>query len=152
MIVNFDQTCPTSIRSCSGSVAGLRLISFCGFETDFPARTRATAADKCQPCDILDIVRNLEFCMIRKQISALTSGGNMLKRVSILNHVIGPIMRGPSSSHTAGPWRIGRTARDLLGSKPEEAVFTFDPASSLAVCYHDQGSDAAFLAGLLDMP
>ena len=72
-----------------------------------------------------------------------------MKRVSILNHVIGPIMRGPSSSHTAGPWRIGRTARDLLGSKPEEAVFTFDPKSSLAVCFHDQGSDAAFLAGLL---
>lgn len=72
-----------------------------------------------------------------------------MKRVSILNHVIGPIMRGPSSSHTAGPWRIGRTARDLLGSKPKEAVFTFHPASSLAVCFHDQGSDAAFLAGLL---
>ncbi len=72
-----------------------------------------------------------------------------MKRVSILNHVIGPIMRGPSSSHTAGPWRIGRTARDLLGSKPKEAVFTFDPTSSLAVCFHDQGSDAAFVAGLL---
>jgi len=72
-----------------------------------------------------------------------------MKRVSILNHVIGPIMRGPSSSHTAGPWRIGRTARDLLGSKPKEAVFTFDPKSSLAVCFHDQGSDAAFVAGLL---
>lgn len=75
-----------------------------------------------------------------------------MKRVSILNHVIGPVMRGPSSSHTAGPWRIGRTARDLLGSRPVEAVFTFDPSSSLAVCYHDQGSDAAFVAGLLSVP
>ncbi len=72
-----------------------------------------------------------------------------MKRVSILNHVIGPIMRGPSSSHTAGPWRIGRTARDLLGSRPKEAIFTFDPKSSLAVCFHDQGSDAALVAGLL---
>lgn len=75
-----------------------------------------------------------------------------MKRVSILNHVIGPVMRGPSSSHTAGPWRIARTARDLLGEKPLKAVFSFHPSSSLAVCYHDQGSDLAFVAGLLGKP
>lgn len=73
-----------------------------------------------------------------------------MKRVSILNHVIGPIMRGPSSSHTAGPHRIGRVARDLLGEKPLKAEFLIDPSSSLAVCYHDQGSDLAFVTGLLE--
>jgi len=72
-----------------------------------------------------------------------------VKRVSILNHVIGPIMRGPSSSHTAGPWRIGRIARDLLGSRPVEARFVIHPTSSLSVCYHDQGSDLAIISGLL---
>ena len=72
-----------------------------------------------------------------------------MKRVSILNHVIGPVMRGPSSSHTAGPWRIARMAADLLGAPPEIARFSFDPSSSLAVCYHDQGSDLAFATGLL---
>lgn len=72
-----------------------------------------------------------------------------MKRVSILNHVIGPIMRGPSSSHTAGPHRIGRVARDLLGEKPIRAEFLFHPSSSLAVCYHDQGSDLAYVTGLL---
>lgn len=75
-----------------------------------------------------------------------------MKRVSILNHVIGPIMRGPSSSHTAGPWRIGRVARSLLGAKPKEARFSIHPTSSLSVCYHDQGSDLALLSGLLDIP
>lgn len=75
-----------------------------------------------------------------------------MKRVSILNSVLGPIMRGPSSSHTAGPWRIGRMARDLLGSPPRRAVFTFAPGSSLAVCYADQGSDRAYVAGLLARP
>lgn len=75
-----------------------------------------------------------------------------MKRVSILNHVIGPIMRGPSSSHTAGPWRIGRISRDLLGSKPVMARFLIHPSSSLSVCYHDQGSDLALLSGLLDLP
>lgn len=74
-----------------------------------------------------------------------------MKKVSILNHVIGPIMRGPSSSHTAGPWRIGRIARDLLGEVPVSAAFFFHPDSSLAVCYHDQGSDLAFVTGLLGM-
>ncbi len=76
----------------------------------------------------------------------------LLKRVSILNHVIGPVMRGPSSSHTAGPWRIGRMARELLGARPVLARFYFHPSSSLAVCYHDQGSDRAFIAGLLEIP
>jgi L-serine dehydratase len=75
-----------------------------------------------------------------------------MKRVSILNHVIGPIMRGPSSSHTAGPWRIGRVARNLLGSKPTFARFSIHPTSSLSVCYHDQGSDLALLSGLLNIP
>lgn len=73
-----------------------------------------------------------------------------MKHVSILNHVIGPIMRGPSSSHTAGPHRIGRVARGLLGEKPLKAEFLIDPSSSLAVCYHDQGSDLAFVTGLLE--
>ncbi len=72
-----------------------------------------------------------------------------MKRVSILNHVIGPVMRGPSSSHTAGPWRIGKIASDLLGEPAASATFFFHPDSSLAVCYHDQGSDLAFVTGLL---
>lgn len=74
----------------------------------------------------------------------------MKKRVSILNDVIGPIMRGPSSSHTAGPWRIDQIVKDLLGEKPTEVTFCFHPACSMAVCYHDQGSDLAFVAGILD--
>ncbi|MDN5318237.1 MAG: L-serine dehydratase [Thermovirga sp.] len=72
-----------------------------------------------------------------------------MKQVSILNNVIGPVMRGPSSSHTAGPWRIGKLAVDLLGDKPKSATFFIDPKSSLAVCYHDQGSDLALVSGIL---
>ncbi|ACZ19769.1 serine dehydratase alpha chain [Thermanaerovibrio acidaminovorans DSM 6589] len=75
-----------------------------------------------------------------------------MKRVSILNNVIGPVMRGPSSSHTAGPWRIGRVLRDLLGSEPQEARIVMDPSSSIGVCYETQGSHLAMLAGLLDLP
>jgi L-serine dehydratase len=38
----------------------------------------------------------------------------MTTPVSIFNDVIGPVMRGPSSSHCAAALRIGRLARDLM--------------------------------------
>ena len=39
--------------------------------------------------------------------------------------IIGPIMIGPSSSHTAGAVRIGRYARNILGTEPEKADIYF---------------------------
>jgi L-serine dehydratase len=71
---------------------------------------------------------------------------------SILNDVLGPVMRGPSSSHTAGSYRIGWTLRDLLGHQPARAVFTFDPAGSYARTYRQQGVDLALAAGLMGWP
>lgn len=63
--------------------------------------------------------------------------------------MIGPIMIGPSSSHTAGVVRIGRVARWLLGEPPREATITF--YNSFAKTYEGHGSDRAIIAGLLDM-
>jgi L-serine dehydratase len=74
-----------------------------------------------------------------------------MKAVSILNDVLGPVMRGPSSSHTAGSFHIARLARDLLGAEPTSATFVFDPAGSLAEVYRQQGSDLAFAAGLMGL-
>ena len=54
----------------------------------------------------------------------------MKKRPGIFNDVIGPVMRGPSSSHTAGVVRIGRVARKILGKQPEEANITFGRTTS----------------------
>lgn len=62
--------------------------------------------------------------------------------------MIGPVMIGPSSSHTAGVVRIGRVARKLLGGKPEQADITF--YNSFARTYEGHGSDRAIIAGLLD--
>jgi L-serine dehydratase len=72
-----------------------------------------------------------------------------LEAPSVLNDVLGPIMRGPSSSHTAGSYHIGRTLRGLLGGEPASAVFTFDPAGSYARTYRTQGVDLALAAGLM---
>ncbi len=71
---------------------------------------------------------------------------------SIFNDVLGPVMRGPSSSHTAGSYHIGRLARSLLGDTPASAVFTFDPGGSYIRTYRQQGVDLGFAAGLLGWP
>lgn len=62
--------------------------------------------------------------------------------------MIGPVMIGPSSSHTAGVVRIGRVARKILGKQPEQANITF--YNSFARTYEGHGSDRAIIAGLLD--
>jgi L-serine dehydratase len=72
--------------------------------------------------------------------------------ISIFNDVLGPVMRGPSSSHTAGSYRIGRIARSLLGEEPVSAIFTFDPEGSYAKTYKQQGADLGFAAGLIGWP
>lgn len=71
------------------------------------------------------------------------------RHVSVFNDVIGPVMRGPSSSHTAGSYHIARLARSLLGDEPAEATFTFDQDGSYAQVYRQQGADLSFAAGLL---
>ena len=75
----------------------------------------------------------------------------MNKVVSIFNDVLGPIMRGPSSSHTAGPYHIGLLARSLLGEEPVSVNFAFDPGGSFGEVYHLQGSDLGFAAGVIGL-
>ncbi|MFN3758129.1 MAG: L-serine ammonia-lyase, iron-sulfur-dependent subunit beta [Algoriphagus aquaeductus] len=62
--------------------------------------------------------------------------------------MIGPVMIGPSSSHTAGVVRIARAAIRILGELPEEASITF--YNSFARTYEGHGSDRAILGGLMD--
>jgi len=62
--------------------------------------------------------------------------------------IIGPIMIGPSSSHTAGAARIGRVARTLFGRKPKWAQISF--YGSFAQTYKGHGTDIAIVGGLLD--
>ena len=58
-------------------------------------------------------------------------------------------MRGPSSSHTAGAFHIGKMARSILVGKPSKAVFSFDADGSYGKTYREQGADLAFAAGLM---
>ena len=73
----------------------------------------------------------------------------MARPISILNHVLGPIMRGPSSSHSAGSLRIGRLCRDLLGGNVTAIDCEYDPHGSLITTHLSQGTDLGLTGGLL---
>jgi L-serine dehydratase len=68
---------------------------------------------------------------------------------SIFNDIIGPVMRGPSSSHCAGALRIGRMARDLMGGSIFQVEIEYDTMGSLATTHISQGSDMGLFCGLL---
>ncbi|WP_163970703.1 L-serine ammonia-lyase, iron-sulfur-dependent subunit beta [Oceanobacillus halotolerans] len=61
--------------------------------------------------------------------------------------IIGPVMIGPSSSHTAGAARIGKAARNLFGKEPTWArIHLYE---SFAKTYKGHGTDFALVGGLL---
>lgn len=62
--------------------------------------------------------------------------------------IVGPVMIGPSSSHTAGAARLGRMARTILGEVPAAATITL--YGSFARTHKGHGTDKAVVAGLLD--
>ncbi|WP_042348965.1 L-serine ammonia-lyase, iron-sulfur-dependent subunit beta [Bacillus massiliigorillae] len=62
--------------------------------------------------------------------------------------IIGPIMIGPSSSHTAGAARIGKVARSLFRKQPKWVEIYF--YGSFAETYKGHGTDVAIIGGILD--
>lgn len=63
--------------------------------------------------------------------------------------IVGPVMIGPSSSHTAGAARIGKTAAMLLGAPVVKADILFH--GSFAKTYRGHGTDKAIVGGILKM-
>ena len=70
------------------------------------------------------------------------------RKVSILD-VMGPVMVGPSSSHTAGTARLGRVAREILDEEPVAVRFVLHPP--LAATYRGHGSDFALVGGSIGL-
>ncbi|MFR2519658.1 MAG: serine dehydratase beta chain [Evtepia gabavorous] len=63
--------------------------------------------------------------------------------------IIGPIMIGPSSSHTAGAVRLGQIARKILGEDVVQA--RIELSGSFARTYRGHGTDKALLAGIMGL-
>lgn len=63
--------------------------------------------------------------------------------------IIGPVMIGPSSSHTAGAARIGKVVRSIFGQQPDSVdIYLYE---SFAKTYRGHGTDIALVGGLLGM-
>ena len=73
---------------------------------------------------------------------------NSLKFQSVFD-IIGPVMIGPSSSHTAGAVRIGKIVSSIFDDKPTEVEFQL--FNSFAKTYRGHGTDLALVAGILGM-
>src|SRR5690625_899157 len=64
--------------------------------------------------------------------------------------ILGPVMVGPSSSHTAGACRLGLMARAILGGTPERAVIELH--GSFAATGEGHGTHRAIVGGLIGLP
>lgn len=71
-----------------------------------------------------------------------------MSNISIMD-IMGPVMIGPSSSHTAGAEKLGRAAGSIRGSDFDEALFYLH--GSFAKTYIGHGTDKALVAGILGM-
>jgi len=70
---------------------------------------------------------------------------------SIFNDVIGPVMRGPSSSHTAASWRVAMMAVQMIEGKLKNAVVAFDKDGAWVTNYEEQGTVLGMNGGLLNI-
>ena len=71
-----------------------------------------------------------------------------MKSVGVFD-ILGPIMVGPSSSHTAGAARLGKIARAVAGGDIKKVIFLLH--GSFAKTYKGHGTDRALVAGILGM-
>ncbi len=63
--------------------------------------------------------------------------------------ILGPVMVGPSSSHTAGAARLGKVAQEIVDSGFDKVVFYLH--GSFGKTFQGHGTDKALVAGILGM-
>lgn len=69
----------------------------------------------------------------------------------IFNDIIGPVMRGPSSSHTAASWRIARVCLAILNEPLKSALIEFDKDGAWVTNYQEQGTVMGINGGLMGL-
>jgi L-serine dehydratase len=92
----------------------------------------------------------LSQIMVKKD-NCLIKTKQMENRPGIFNDVIGPIMRGPSSSHTAASWRAAKMCIDILNEPLKNAIIDFDKDGAWAPNYREQGTTIGIEGGLLEL-
>ncbi len=75
-------------------------------------------------------------------------GGDKMKDYGVFD-ILGPIMVGPSSSHTAGAARLAKVAREVVDKNFKKVIFYLH--GSFGKTYEGHGTDKALVAGILGM-
>ncbi len=86
---------------------------------------------------------------LKEQIFSEKTSGCVPAKYQSAYEIIGPVMVGPSSSHTAGAVRIANIAYQLLNEKPLYVRFSL--MGSFAETYQGHGTDLALLAGVMGL-
>ena len=86
---------------------------------------------------------------LKEQIFSEKASGCGPAKYQSAYEIIGPVMVGPSSSHTAGAVRIANIAYQLLNEKPLYVRFSL--MGSFAETYQGHGTDLALLAGVMGL-
>lgn len=94
------------------------------------------------------VVLNLGSLFVQSYLAKKNSSQGLEEILKGVFDIIGPIMIGPSSSHTAGAARLGKLARAILGEAPSQVLVKLH--GSFAQTYRGHGTDKAIVAGLLD--
>lgn len=81
-------------------------------------------------------------------VSIQSGGGGNMRKYGVFD-ILGPIMIGPSSSHTAGAARLGKIAGIIAGGDIIKVTFLLH--GSFAKTYKGHGTDRALAAGILGM-
>ena len=135
----------SSVVCCGGSTATMIIIAM--FDADVKRKFRLFTNNFAL---ISGVVPKVNVDLLAK-ILYNRSNDNPAKGGSVMDlfDLIGPVMIGPSSSHTAGAARIGLTARMLLGEEMIRAEIGLH--GSFAKTYRGHGTDRALVGGLMGM-
>ena len=109
------------------------------------SRSSLSAGEKRTADRFFPVFRARILCYDRGEIPSLT-GGNRLRSIF---GIIGPVMVGPSSSHTAGMARIGAEAFRRLPPDPREIALRF--SRKMQATYRGHRSDCAVIGGALGL-
>lgn len=90
-----------------------------------------------------------KYVIVRVSGIASRRNGDIVPRIDNIFDIIGPVMVGPSSSHTAGAVRLGALARGIYGSEPDCALIELH--GSFRATAQGHGTKLALVAGLLGM-
>ena len=108
-----------------------------------------TGVEECGEVILSNLKSFLRFCLFSLLIFVLLVIISSMSSFSLFD-IAGPVMVGPSSSHTAGAAKIGQFARAIYDTTPTKVHFLLH--GSFGEVYKGHATDRALLGGVMKMP